>query len=164
MRVFRALPLLALAGALAFASAPAAGFDVAGDDSISKQRGGGASRGTTATRGTANRSTTNTNRNTNANRNTNTANRNTNVNRNTSVNNTNVNVNRNVNVDGDNYRYGDGDIDRRPVRNALAFGALVRALPGGCPPVMVGGARYYSCGGSWYQSQGSQYVVVAPPQ
>ena len=30
----------------------------------------------------------------------------------------------NVNVDNDNYRYGDGDIDRRPVRNALVAGAM----------------------------------------
>jgi hypothetical protein len=161
MRVNHALPLLALAGALAFASTPAASA-LPGGDSVSKQRGG-AARGNTANRNTANRST-NTNRNTNANRGTTTTNRNTN--RNTNVNNANVNVNRNVNVnvDNDNYRYGDGDIDRRPVRNALVAGAVIRALPGGCPPVMVGAIRYYSCGGNWYQSQGSQYVVVAPPQ
>ena len=46
----------------------------------------------------------------------------------------------------------------------MAAGAIIRSLPSGCPPVMVGAVRYYSCGGSWYQSQGSQYVVVAPPQ
>ena len=161
MRLSHALPLLALAGALAFASAPAAGA-FPKDDSISKQRGGGASRGT-PNRNTTNR---NTNRNTNANRSTTTTNRGTNVNRNTSVNNANVNVNRNVNVnvDDDNYRYGDGDIDRRPVRNALAFGAMVRALPGGCPPVIVAAVTYYSCGGNWSRAQSGQYVVVAPPQ
>jgi len=30
--------------------------------------------------------------------------------------------------------------------------------------VNVGGMVYQQCGNTWYQSQGSQYVVVNPPQ
>ena len=96
--------------------------------------------------------------------------------RNTSVNN--VNVNRNVNVNANNNRGGccnDGwDNNYHPVATAAAVtaavvvtsavvGSMVRTVPAGCVPVNYGGMIYQQCGGTWYQPQGSQFVVISPP-
>jgi hypothetical protein len=90
--------------------------------------------------------------------------------RNTSVNN--VNVDRNVNVNVDSH--GGWDNDYHPVARAAAVGAtvavtsavigsMVNTVPAGCMPVNYGGMVYQQCGGTWYQPQGPQYVVVNPP-
>jgi hypothetical protein len=91
--------------------------------------------------------------------------------RSSSVNN--VNVNRNVNV---NVEHGGGgwDNDYHPIATAAAVGAtvavtsavvgsMVRSVPANCVPVDYGGLIYQQCGSTWYQPQGSQYVVVSPP-
>src|SRR5215470_10096448 len=91
--------------------------------------------------------------------------------RSTSVNN--VNVNRNVNVDVDRGCCG-WDNDYHPVATAAAVGAtvavtsaivgsMVRTVPPGCVPVNYGGIVYQQCGNTWYQPQGTQYVVVNAP-
>ena len=90
--------------------------------------------------------------------------------RSTSANN--VNVERNVNVDVDHG--GGWDNDYHPVAAAAAVGAavavtsavigsMVRSVPPSCVPVNYGGMVYQQCGSTWYQPQGSQYVVVNPP-
>jgi len=95
--------------------------------------------------------------------------------RSTSVNNVNnVNVDRNVNVNvsgNNNCCNNNWDNDYHPVATAAAItataaviGSIVRQPPAGCVPVNVGGAVYQQCGSTWYAAQGSQYVVVAPPQ
>ena len=99
--------------------------------------------------------------------------------RSTSVNNvsnrnTNVNVNKNVNVDVDRRGGGGWDNDYHPVATAAAVtaavvvtsavvGSMVRTVPAGCVPVNYGGYVYQQCGSTWYQPQGSQYVVINPP-
>jgi hypothetical protein len=103
--------------------------------------------------------------------------------RNTSVNNvnnrnTNINANRNVNVNVDNNRGGccggGWDNDYHPVATAAAvtatvavtsavIGSMVRTVPAGCVPVNYGGMIYQQCGNTWYQPQGSQYIVINPP-
>jgi hypothetical protein len=96
--------------------------------------------------------------------------------RSTSVNN--VNVNKNVNVNVDNNRGGcchnGWDNDYHPIATAAAVtatvavtsaivGSIVNAPPPGCVPVNYGGYVYQQCGSTWYQPQGTQYVVIAPP-
>lgn len=96
--------------------------------------------------------------------------------RSTSVNN--VNVNKNVNVNVDSHRGGccnnGWDNDYHPIATAAAVtatvavtaavvGSMVRTVPPGCVPVNYGGMIYQQCGGTWYQPQGPQYVVVYPP-
>ncbi|PLP99423.1 hypothetical protein [Cupriavidus pauculus] len=102
--------------------------------------------------------------------------------RNTSVNsvhanrNVNVNSNRNVNVnvEGGGCCHGGWDNDYHPVATAAAVtatvavtsavvGSMVRSVPPNCAPINYGGMVYQQCGGTWYQPQGSQYVVVNPP-
>jgi len=99
--------------------------------------------------------------------------------RNTSVNNvnasrnTNVNSNRNVNVNVNNNGGccgGGWDNDYHPIAaaavvtaTAVAIGSMVRTVPAGCVPVNYGGMVYQQCGSTWYQPQGSQYVVINPP-
>ena len=93
--------------------------------------------------------------------------------RNTSVNNVNnsVNVNRNVNVNVDSRGW---DNDYHPIATAAAVtatvavtsaivGSIVSAPPPGCVPVNYGGIIYQQCGSTWYQPQGTQYVVINPP-
>ncbi|WP_374954927.1 hypothetical protein [Paraburkholderia sp. BL21I4N1] len=91
--------------------------------------------------------------------------------RNTSVNN--VNVNRDVNVNVNDHR-GGWDDDYHPVATAAAVtatvavtsavvGSIVRSVPPNCAPVNYGGMIYQHCGSSWYQPQGSQYIVVNAP-
>lgn len=96
--------------------------------------------------------------------------------RNTSVNNVNVNKNVNVNVEG----HGGGcchngwDDDYHPVATAAAVtaavavtsavvGSIVHSVPANCVPVNYSGMVYQQCGSTWYQPQGSQYIVVNPP-
>ena len=97
--------------------------------------------------------------------------------RSTSVNNvsnrnTNINANRNVNVNVDNR--GGWDNGYHPVATAAAVttavvvtsavvGSMVRTIPANCVPVNYGGLIYQQCGSTWYQPQGSQYVVINPP-
>jgi hypothetical protein len=96
--------------------------------------------------------------------------------RSTSVNNVNnnVNVNRNTNVNVEGHGGGGWDNDYHPVATAAAIGATVavtsavigsmtRTVPANCVPVNYGGMVYQQCGSTWYQPQGSQYVVVNPP-
>jgi hypothetical protein len=95
--------------------------------------------------------------------------------RSTSVNNVNVDVNRNVNVDVNRGCCNGGwDNDYHPVATAAAVtatvavtsavvGSMVRTVPPGCVPVNYGGVIYQQCGGTWYQPQGSQFVVIKPP-
>lgn len=97
--------------------------------------------------------------------------------RNTSVNNVNnsVNVNKNVNVNVDSRGGCCGwDNDYHPVATAAAVtatvavtsaivGSIVNAPPPGCVPVNYGGIIYQQCGSTWYQPQGTQYVVINPP-
>ena len=88
--------------------------------------------------------------------------------RSTSVNNV------NVNVEGHGGCCGGWDNDYHPVATAAAVtagvavtsavvGSLVRSVPPSCVPVNYGGMVYQQCGSTWYQPQGSQYVVVNPP-
>jgi hypothetical protein len=46
---------------------------------------------------------------------------------------------------------------RRTVRRTSAY---VATLPRGCSTVVVEGISLYQCGGSYYQAQGNQYVIV----
>ena len=90
------------------------------------------------------------------------------------VNNVNVDRNVNVNVEGNGGCCGGWDNDYHPVAAAAAVtagvavtsavvGSFVRSVPPNCVPVNYGGMVYQQCGGTWYQPQGSQYVVVNPP-
>ena len=95
--------------------------------------------------------------------------------RSTSVNNVNVNKNVNVDVDRRGGCCGGGwDNDYHPVATAAAVtatvavtsaivGSMVRTVPPGCVPVNYGGMIYQQCGSTWYQPQGSQFVVINPP-
>jgi hypothetical protein len=90
------------------------------------------------------------------------------------VNNNNVNVNKNVNVNvqGNNGCCNNNgwDNDHHPIATMAAVGAtaaiigsMVARPPAGCVPVNYGGMVYQQCGSTWYQPQGSQYMVVSPP-
>ncbi len=46
---------------------------------------------------------------------------------------------------------------RRSVRRTTMY---VATLPKGCSTVVIDGATLYQCGGTYYQSHDSQYVVV----
>ena len=94
--------------------------------------------------------------------------------RSTSVNNVNVDRDVNVNVEGHRGCCGGWDNDYHPVATAAAVsagvavtsavvGSMVRSVPPSCVPVNYGGMVYQQCGSTWYQPQGSQYVVVNPP-
>ncbi len=96
--------------------------------------------------------------------------------RSTSVNNVNVDRDVNVNVEGihGGCCHGGWDNDYHPVATAAAVGtavavtsavvgSMVRSVPPSCVPVNYGGMVYQQCGSTWYQPQGSQYVVVNPP-
>jgi hypothetical protein len=89
--------------------------------------------------------------------------------RNTSVNN--VNVNRNVNVDVDGGCCNNGwDNDHHPIAaaaviagTAAIIGSMVNTVPANCVPINYGGMIYQQCGSTWYQPQGTQFIVVNPP-
>ena len=142
---------------------------------IAEARGGGGGGGGHAGAragggGGANRQVNNSNRDVRAN----------NV-RSTSVNNVNnrnvnVNANKNVNVNVDRHGgcCGGWDNDYHPVATAAAVtatvavtaavvGSMVRTVPPGCVPVNYGGMIYQQCGSTWYQPQGTQYIVINPP-
>jgi hypothetical protein len=89
------------------------------------------------------------------------------------VNNVNVNRNTNINVEG-GCCGGGWDNDYHPVARAAAVGAtvavtsavigsMVATVPPNCVPVNYGGMVYQQCGGTWYQPQGTQFVVVNAP-
>ena len=46
---------------------------------------------------------------------------------------------------------------RRTIRRSAVYAST---LPRGCSTVVIEGTSLYSCGGTYYQSSGSQYVVV----
>ena len=46
---------------------------------------------------------------------------------------------------------------------AAVVGSMVQSVPPNCVPVNYGGMIYQQCGNTWYQPQGSQYIVVNPP-
>ncbi len=52
-------------------------------------------------------------------------------------------------------------VARRTTRRAIiATSVYVAALPTGCTTVVIEGTSLYQCGTTYYQSSGSQYVVV----
>ena len=52
-------------------------------------------------------------------------------------------------------------VARRHTRRAIvATSAYVATLPRGCTTVVIEGTRLHQCGTTYYQSSGSQYVVV----
>ncbi|AQV93666.1 hypothetical protein BJN34_07140 [Cupriavidus necator] len=90
--------------------------------------------------------------------------------------NVNINTNRNVSVNVDTHGgcCGGWDNDYHPVATAAAVtatvavtaavvGSVVRSVPPSCVPVSYGGMVYQQCGSTWYQPQGTQYVVVHAP-
>jgi hypothetical protein len=90
------------------------------------------------------------------------------------VNNVNVDRNVNVNVEGGGCCNNGWDNDYHPVATAAAIsatvavtsaviGSMTRTVPANCVPVNYQGQVYQQCGGTWYQPQGSQFVVVNPP-
>jgi hypothetical protein len=143
-----------------FALAPAAEAARAGGGGGASARSGGGGARASSSGGAGSRQVNNTNRDARTN----------NV-RNTSVNN--VNVNRNVNVDVDSHGgccNNGWDNDYHPVAaaavvvgTAAIIGSMVRTVPANCVPVNYGGMIYQQCGSTWYQPQGSQYMVVNPP-
>jgi len=46
---------------------------------------------------------------------------------------------------------------RRTIRRSTIY---VASLPAACTTVVIEGASLYSCGGTYYQASGGQYVVV----
>ena len=51
-------------------------------------------------------------------------------------------------------------VARRTTRRVIRRGAVVRAIPVGCPYGSYYGYSAYYCGGTYYQRSGSGYVVV----
>jgi hypothetical protein len=75
---------------------------------------------------------------------------------------------------GNNNCCGGWDNDYHPVAGAVAVGAAVavtsaaigsmtQSVPANCVPVNYSGMVYQQCGSTWYQPQGSQYIVVNAP-
>jgi len=99
-------------------------------------------------------------------------NRNRNKNKNKNVNknkNTNVNVNRNVNKNT-NVNVNVNNNSRRGVRPigvlaGMAIGATIAAsaMSPSCTTVIVNGNSYKKCDGTYFQANGSNYVVVKSP-
>jgi hypothetical protein len=103
--------------------------------------------------------------------------RNTSVNNVNVNNNNNVNVNKNVNVnvEGGGCCNNNGwDNDYHPVATVAAVsatvavtsaivGSMAPSVPPSCVPVSYGGMVYQQCGSTWYQAQGTQFIVVNPP-
>ena len=78
-----------------------------------------------------------------------------------------VDINRNVNVDVDRhwgYPVGAGAV---AVGTAVAVGAIVSTLPPNCTTIVVEGATYQNCGGTYYvpsyDGPNVVYQVVSPP-
>ena len=82
-------------------------------------------------------------------------------------------VSRDVNVDVDvdgGCCHNGWDNDYHPVAaaaviagTAAIIGSMVNTVPASCVPINYGGMIYQQCGGTWYQPQGAQYIVVNPP-
>lgn len=52
-------------------------------------------------------------------------------------------------------------VARRTTRRTIRRSAIyVASLPAACSTVVIEGISLYSCGGTYYQSSGGQYVVV----
>ena len=52
-------------------------------------------------------------------------------------------------------------VARRTTRRTIRRSAIYAStLPAACSTVVIDGTSLYSCGGTYYQSSGSQYVVV----
>lgn len=52
-------------------------------------------------------------------------------------------------------------VARRTTRRTIARTSVYAAtLPVGCSTVIVDGVSLHQCGGSYYQAQGNQYVIV----
>jgi hypothetical protein len=51
-------------------------------------------------------------------------------------------------------------VARRTTRRVIRRGAVVAAIPAGCPYGKYNGYSLYYCGGTYYQRSGSGYVVV----
>jgi hypothetical protein len=52
-------------------------------------------------------------------------------------------------------------VARRTTRRTIRRSAIYAStLPRGCSTVLIEGTSLYSCGGTYYQASGSQYVVV----
>jgi hypothetical protein len=52
-------------------------------------------------------------------------------------------------------------VARRTTRRTIRRSAIYAAsLPRGCSTVVIEGTSLYSCGGTYYQATGGQYVVV----
>lgn len=91
--------------------------------------------------------------------------------RSTSVNSANVERNVNVNVEGCSGRCGGWDhpvaaaavIGGAVALGAAALGSTVATVPSNCVPVNHAGMVYQQCGDTWYAPQGSQFIVVNPP-
>ena len=89
--------------------------------------------------------------------------------RSTSVNNVNIDRNVNVNVDRGGWDNVDHPVAAAVVvgaaigATAAAVGSMVSTVPSDCVPVNYGYSVYQQCGSTWYELQGSQYVVVNPP-
>mgnify|MGYP000339025589 CR=1 FL=1 len=50
---------------------------------------------------------------------------------------------------------------RRTTRQVIRRSTIyVASLPGGCSTVIIEGVSLYSCGGTYYEPYGNQYVVV----
>jgi hypothetical protein len=92
-------------------------------------------------------------------------NRNVNINRNKNKN-TNINVNRNKNT---NVNVNVNRDKRRPspigVLAGMAIGTVVAAsaMSPSCTTVVVNNVRYRKCDNTYYQPQGSNYIVVKSP-
>jgi len=172
-RFVTALALVALA---AFAAAPVVEAARGGGGGGGGAGGGGGNRTSAGGGGNraagANVQASNANADQRANNVRNTSVNNVNVNNNN--NNVNVNKNVNVNVEGGGCCNNGWDNDYHPVARAAAVGAtvavtsavigsMVQSVPPSCVPVSYGGMVYQQCGGTWYQAQGTQYIVVNPP-
>jgi hypothetical protein len=143
---------------LGFAMAPAA----------EAARGGGGGARAAGGGGGASRQVSNTSRDARANNVRNTSVNNVNSSRNVSRD---VNVDRDVNIDVDvDHGHGGWDHDYHPVATAAVIagtaaiiGSIVYSIPPSCVPINYGGMIYQQCGSTWYQPQGTQYIVVNPP-
>ncbi len=62
------------------------------------------------------------------------------------------------------YRYPGGAVAvGAAVASAIAIGTVVRSLPPSCTTVVVDGATYHRCSGTYYAPRGGQWVVVEAP-
>lgn len=147
-----------------------AGFALAPAAEAARAGGGGGARAgggaQASTRGGGDRQVNNSSRDARANNT-----RSSSVNNVNSSRNVNANKNVNVNVDSNGGCCNNGwDNDYHPVAaaavvmgTAAVIGSMVRTVPPNCVPINYGGMIYQQCGSTWYQPQGSQYIVVNPP-